>query len=123
MNSAAADLCRRDVKLLDNRGLLLELSRKKVADEGYVFKKCHSRSKVYGDSRAENPSKRPKYSQEMRENRMDEIEDELADISRIMQFKKKRLSQAESAKKYSMCEQLTVEMRELKDKKRVLDSL
>ena len=59
VNSAAADLCRRDVKLLDNRGLLLELSRKKVPDEGYVFKKGHSRSKVYGDSRAENPHKRP----------------------------------------------------------------
>ena len=59
-----------------------------------------------------------KYSQEIRENRMEEIEDELADISQIMQFKQKRFSQAESAKKYSMCEQLTVEMRELKDKTR-----
>ena len=50
---------------------------------------------------------------------MEVIEDELGDILRIMKFKEKCLSQAESAKKYSMCEHLTVEMKELKDKKRV----
>ena len=120
VNSAAADLCLRDVKLLDKRGMLLQLARRKVADEGYVFRKGHSRSKVYGVTPAENTPKRPKYNQEMREDRLEAIEDELADISRIMQFKEKRLSQAEATKKYSVCEQLSIEIKELKDNKRVL---
>ena len=42
--SAATDLCLRDVSLLDKRGKLLQLARKKVADAGYVFKKGHSLS-------------------------------------------------------------------------------
>lgn len=67
VNSAAADLCLHDIKLLDNRGTLLQQARKKVADEGYVFKNGHSRSKVYGVSQSENPPKRLKYNQKMRE--------------------------------------------------------
>ena len=67
VNSAATDLCLRDVSLLDKRGKLLQLARKKVANDGYVFKKGHSLSKVYGISQHESTPKQPKYSQEMRE--------------------------------------------------------
>lgn len=38
-----------------------------------------------------------------------------------MHFKEKRLLQAEAVKKYAMCEQLSVEIKELKDKKRELE--
>ena len=54
----------------------------------------------------------------MRENRFEAIED---DISRIMLFKEKRLTQAEAAKKYTMCEQLTIEIKELRYRKRELE--
>ena len=82
-----------------------------------VFKKGHSRSKTYGLSQDECAPKRPKFSQEMRENRIEAIEDELGD----MLFKEKRLTQAEAAKKYTMCEQLTIEIKELRDRKRELE--
>ena len=36
VNSAAADLCLSDVSLLNKRGTLLQLARKKVADDGCV---------------------------------------------------------------------------------------
>lgn len=121
VNSAAAELCLNDVKLLDNRGKLLQLARKKVADDGYIFKKAHSRSKMYGIPQDESVPKRPKYSQDMRERRIEAIGDELRDIVRIVQFKEKRLMQAEAAKKYAMCEQLTIEIKELRDKKRELE--
>ena len=117
VNSAAGELCLRDVSLLVKRGKLLQLARKKVADDGYVFKKGHSRSLVYGISREPTP-KRPKYSHEMRDNRIEAIEEEIDDISRIMRFKEKRLTQAEAAKKYAICEQLTIELR---DRKRELE--
>ena len=121
VNSAAAELCLNDVKLLDNCGKLLQLARKKVADDGYIFKKGHSRSKVYGIPQDESVPKRPKYSQEMRESRIEAIGDELRDIVRIVQFKEKCPMQAEAAKKYAMCEQLTIEIKELRDKKRELE--
>ena len=70
MNAAAVELCLRDVSLLNKRGELLELARKRVADEGYIFKKGRSRSKLYGDSEAETTPKRPKYDKEMREERL-----------------------------------------------------
>ena len=121
VNSASANLCLRDASLLNDRGQLLALARKKVADDGYVFKKGHSRSKVYGVSQDSSIPKRPKYNQEMRESRIEAIDEELDDIQRILQFKQKRLVQAETAKKYAFCEQLTMEMKELRDKKRELE--
>lgn len=42
MNDAAIELCLADVGLLDRRGELLQKARKKVADDGYVFKKGQS---------------------------------------------------------------------------------
>ena len=63
-----------DVSLLSKRGDLLALARKKVTDDGYIFKKGHSRSKVYGSSESETTPKRPKYDDEMREERLKVIE-------------------------------------------------
>jgi len=40
------------------------MARKKVAADGYVFKKGLSRSKVYGQSDVASTPKRPKYDKE-----------------------------------------------------------
>ena len=116
VNSAAKDLC---LALL-SRSTLLELARKKVAEEGYTFKKGHSRWKVYGKSLSDMP-KRPKFDEKMREERIHSIEEELTDISRILQFKEKRLSQHEVDRNYRSCEQVTEEMMSLKGRKRELE--
>lgn len=76
---------------------------------------------MYGISQDISIPKRPKYSQEMRESRLEAIDEELDDIQRILQFKQKRLTQAETTKKCAFCEQLTMEMKELRDKKRELE--
>ena len=46
VNEAARDLCLKDPQILNKRSTLLELARKKVAEDGYAYKKGHSRSKV-----------------------------------------------------------------------------
>ena len=66
VNDAAIQLCLADVSLLDRRGELLKNARKKVADDGYVFKKGHSRSKVYGVPGTASTPKRPKCDKDMR---------------------------------------------------------
>ncbi len=73
VNVAAAELCLHDLSLLKRRGELLELSRKKV----YVFKKGHSRSKVYGESDLPSAPKRPKLAKEAREERIAAMSEEL----------------------------------------------
>lgn len=71
VNDAAVELAVGEPSLLrkGNRGELLERARKKVADDGYCFKKGRSRSKLYGNNDdAEPPSapKRPKLNEKMR---------------------------------------------------------
>ena len=120
VNMAAGELCLNDISLINRRGDLLEKARKRVADEGYNFKKGFSRSKVYGRIETSSTAKRPKYEKEMRDERMKSIEEELQDITRLMQFKEKRLTQAESSKSYKLCEQVTEEIMNLKSKKNEL---
>ena len=122
MNNAAIELCLADVSLLDRRGELLQQARKKVAEDGYVFKKGRSRSKVYGVHESESTPKRPKCDQEMREERLEAIDEEMKDIARMLQFKEKRLSQAEAARNYTVCERVTEEIMALKSRKRELDA-
>lgn len=121
VNAAAKDLCLEDVSLLSRRGTLLDLARKRVAEGGCTFKKGHSRSKVYGKSVSDAP-KRPKYDESMREERIQLIEEELADVTRILQFKEKRLSQHEVEKKYRSCEQVTEEIMTFKKRKHELEA-
>jgi len=121
VNSAAAELCLKDLSLLKRRGDLLEMARKKVAEDGYVFKKGHSRSKLYGQSDSPSKPKRCKYDEEAREGRIEAIGEELKDISRLLAYKEKSLSQAESARNYKLCEKVTEDLMALKSKKRDLE--
>ena len=121
VNAAAIEICLNDVSMLDNRGELLQKARKKVADDGYVFKKGQSRSKLYGQLDT-TKSKRPKLDKDMREERLQAIDEEVKDIARMLQFKEKRLSQAEAGRNYKQCEQVTEEVMALKSRKRDLDA-
>lgn len=107
MNDDATELCLADVSFLDRRGELLERARKKVVDDGYVFKKGRSRSKQYGILET---ARRPKCDKDMREEQLQVIEGEMKHIARMLQFKEKRLSQAEAGRNYKVCEQLTEEI-------------
>ena len=58
----------------------------------------------------------------MREDRLKAISEELNDISRILLFKEKRLSQSEAARNYKVCEQLTEDIMEHKSRRRELEA-
>ena len=122
VNEAAIELALAQPSLIRKRGELLENARKKVADDGYCFKKGKSRSKVYGSS--DDPpttSKRPKLDQTMREDRIKDLEEDIADISSHIAFKEKRRMQAETVKNYKTCDELTQEILECKGRKRELE--
>lgn len=122
VNSAAVQLCLEDVSLLNRRGELLQQARKRVAEDGYIFKKGRSRSKVYGEPDVQGTSKRPKYCQAVRDERLQVLQDELSDVVRVLHFKEKRLAQAEAGKNYRTCEQIMEEMMVLKSRKSELET-
>ena len=53
----------------------------------------------------------------MRDERINNIDKELKDITKLMQFKEKRYAQAESFRSYRLSEQVTEEIINLKSKK------
>lgn len=112
VNVAAGELCISDISLLRD---VLSKARKKVVDDGYVFKEF-SHFKVYGKTDTVPVVKRLMYGEEMREDRLKSINDELCDIDKLLKFREKQLSQAENSKSYKVCEQVTEEMMTLKSK-------
>ena len=75
INRAAGDICIKTPALLTQRGKLLEMARLHVDESGYQYKKKRSRSKYYGTS-SEPAVKRPKFSKELRMERIQEIHEE-----------------------------------------------
>ena len=87
VNEAAIELALVQPSLIRKRGELLENARKKAADDGYCFKKGKSRSKIIGNSDdAPTTSKRPKLDQTMRQDRIKDLEENIADISSHIVF-------------------------------------
>ena len=111
LNEAAKSICGSQPHLVRKgyRGKLLDLARRKVAEQGYSFKKGYSRSKVYGDG----TPKRPKLDKDMRRQRMDELQEDIEDSSRRISLKEKRVVQAET-RDYKLCDELTEQISEVK---------
>ena len=67
---------------------------------------------------AKNTSKRLKINQDVREQRMKEVEEDIDDVTSHIAFKEKRLKEAESFKDYKLCDRITEEIIECKCRKR-----
>jgi len=122
VNSAAAQLALHNPSLVHkgNRGTLLERARRKVADDGYLFKKGKSRSKVYGEQSCtpSSPPKRRKLNEQMRAERLNELAEDVESVGSRVAIKEKCLAQAEAVRNYKLCDQLCEEIQELKSVKR-----
>jgi len=93
-----------------------------VNQSGYEFKKGKSRSKSLQGADCEAPSKCCKNSESLRIKRISELHDDIKDYSDRLRFKEKRRQQATDSRNYKLCDQLTEEMAELKQKKREKES-
>ena len=120
VNAAAVELALQSPALVHkgNRGELLEVAQKEVA-ESYTFKKGKSRSKMYGSWKDKVPTpKRPKFEREMRDNRVTELNEVIVDLTKRIAIKESRCQQAEIARNYKLCDQLNEDIMELKSEKR-----
>ena len=107
---------------IDNRAVF-KLVVEKVAEDGFVFKKGKSRSKVYGTetTSSEGAPKRPKLDEDMRKQRLSEIEENLERLSKHVRIKERRITQAEGVRNYKLCDDLLDDIGELRGKKRELE--
>lgn len=65
--------------------------------------------------------KQPKLNERMREERIKELEEDLADISSRIAFKDKQCSQAATTRNYMVCDKLMEEIMEWKTRKREIE--
>lgn len=79
------------------------------------------RSKKFSSPQS-SAAKRPKVDGEVRKLRIKEIEDDVKSFKESIKFKERRRLQAESARDYKVCEDLTVEIRENQHKVRELEA-
>ena len=95
----------------------LDSARQMVNQSGYELKKGESRSKSLQGADCEASSKRCKISESLRIKRISELYDDIKGYSR---FKEKRRQQVtDSSRNHKLCDQLTEEMAERKEKRRV----
>ena len=121
LNRLAGEMCLRDPSLLTKKGELLKLAQKTLNEEGYRYKKGRSRSKVFG-SDSDAASKRAKVSEDYRQRRLQQIQEEKKSINTRISFKEKRVELASQEKNFKLCDQLTEEIAELQKQRRMLKS-
>ena len=108
INKASVQLALQDPNLLLCRQKLLQLARGKMNEGGYQFKKGRSRSKEY--ETASPIPKRPKTTETLRAKHIQELHEDVKDLSDQLRFKEKRRDQATSSRNCKVCDQLTEEM-------------
>ena len=115
MNAAAMDLCLQNPELLSDRTKLLELSRERVHEQGYQYRKGVSRSKrLQEDSKQPQTPKRAKVSEDVRLTRISELEEDIKDATDQIDIKEKRRNLASTAHQYKDCDRLTSQISHLR---------
>lgn len=117
MNKAAQALCLEQPSLLRKRQTLMDLARDRVIADGFQFVKGKSRSKK-SESEEEPAPKRQKLSQEIRDRKMKELEQDIADLNERLGFKEKRITEKLNVRDYKRCDELKEEVMDLRKKLR-----
>lgn len=105
INEEAAKIAKQNPALLIERGRLLVLA---IIGSGYQFKKGPSRSKMFGSGDKSPKLKWQKINAEIR-------------INRRIHYKEKVLRQAETSKKYKVCDELAECIHDMTKEKKTLE--
>ena len=124
INDASYALCQGNpALLLGKKGDLLELARAKVHEDGYSYKKGHSRSKKYKHIEGDEPAvKRVKINAAERQRRIAELSEEISELSKRIAFKDRRIEEATMNRNFRVCDDLASEVSELKAHRRELNA-
>lgn len=102
----------------------MQAARKKVDADGYIYAKKSSRSKVFGTETAaqqSGPAKRARWSAEVRATRIQECQDDLANIDMQLKYAERAREKFANGQQYQSAIGALKEIREMKEKKRDLE--
>lgn len=106
INNAAYELCLENPNLINSKGELLNLSRVKVDEEGYLYKKKRSRSLAFGASNEESKEKRSKISAEIWHKRIKDLSEDINSINMSMALLEKERYKQHNMNKYAQAASL-----------------
>lgn len=101
-----------------DRQRLLKLSRERVHNEGYNYRKGRTCSKHFSTDSSTDKPKKPKISEDIRRRRISELEKDINKTSQQIKLKEKRRSIASAAHQYKDCDKLTSQISQLRFKLR-----
>ena len=124
VNNASFDLCTKDPSLLFRKKGDLKTLAEERANETYVFKKGHSRSKRYAETSTsqETDPKKKKITTDERQARIKEVCEEISSIYRRIDIREQGITQATNSRDFLMCKNLTDEVSELKSQRKMLNA-
>lgn len=123
INDAAFKLCLENANLIQNKGKLLDLARKKLDDDGYNYVKRRSRSKTFGSEKGiveDKVEKRQKLTEEMRQRKVSEISEDIETVNKIMSCLENERVKLVNMQKYSQAGQVLQQIAEKRKEKRKL---
>ena len=123
INDAAFKLCLENVNLIQNKGKLLDLARKKLDDDGYNYVKKRSRSKTFGSEQGieeDKVEKRQKLTEEMRQRKVSELCEDIETVNKIMSCLENERVKLVNMQKYSQAGQVLQQIAEKRKEKRQL---
>ena len=120
MNATALELCLENPTLSDNKQKLMELSRKKLDNDGYSYSKKRSRSKLFGTGSMEyaSSSKKMKMSEDLRNKKVEELTADIASLEDRMRLLQKQRARDEQLKQYMRASAIEEEIAKLRRDKR-----
>ena len=110
---------------LQERGKLLSLAREKVHADGYQYKKKKSRSKSFGSGNLAEYSqvtKKLRLTQELRDKRMAEIEEDLAELDTRLMYLERSREKFVAVQQYERASEKSKELSSVRSEKRELMS-
>ena len=111
MNEIAGDICLKDVSMLADKGKLLQQARLKLHESGYVYSKGKLRSKILNPEVTKHDKpRRERIDKKEHKHRIESLQDEMKDINKHVTVKERRIEQAQAAKNFKLCDQLSDEI-------------
>ena len=94
VNEESLALVKEDAGLLQSKGKLFDLAKKRVHEKGYQYVKQSSRSKVFGNSNPDNPAKKRKYVPlNIREEQIRDLSESIRSTNETIQLLQKQKEQ------------------------------
>ena len=129
INDASLKFCLEDPTLISDRGRIITLARQQVHVDGYQYKKKSSRSKTFGDAARSTDTdsgvsepKKPRWSQEMRQKRLTEIEEDIQGLKAQLRLLEKSREKYSTTNQYERAAEKCKEITSIREKKRWLQS-